>query len=135
MAYQSRIWPDHRLHVLSFSGRLNAAIINEATAAYFASSRFSPDQNQIIDLTAVDDYDLGFSSLMSVIRFKVPYMAKLDRTVRYVLLSPTETDFGMARMYQQMTDSHYAFGILTARSWPEAMRLVGIDADSPDALS
>lgn len=134
MAYALRIWPKHGLHVLEFSGRLDANTIKRATTEYFERPDATEHKHQIVDLAKVEEYDLGFERLIGVVRFKTPYMQQLGPGTRYILHGPTDTDFGMARMYQQMTQDVYPFQIEVARSWPEAMRLAGIDARSPDEL-
>jgi hypothetical protein len=70
------------------------------TAALDASRAVTP--NRLIDLTAVEAFDVGFVEMVGVVRERRD--AALTGPVRTAVLTGSPAQFGMARVYQALND-------------------------------
>lgn len=117
--YTYEIRPADRLVILNFSDPASASACRDMMRRLWHDPQFSPLYNLLGDertletpFTAEDTHALTSFSIDNPERFHFRKMA---------ICVSTETDFGMARMFGLLTDSHVAFETRVFRDWQEAL--------------
>ena len=115
--------------MLEFLGILDQECIKHALMAYFSSPQRDLLTHHIIDISKVHKFSLSFNTLLEIIQLKVTMLEQFPQSNAVcVIYCPNETGYGMARMYQQLCEGSYPFGINIARDWSEALRVVGFES-------
>ncbi|GLC28083.1 STAS/SEC14 domain-containing protein [Roseisolibacter agri] len=92
------------LLVIRGAGTVTASDLREMpglTTAFDAGRAVTP--NRLIDLTAVEGFDVGFSEMLAAVRERRD--AVLSGPTRTAFLTASAVQFGMARMFQTLNDN------------------------------
>ena len=91
------------LLVIRGAGTVTATDLREMpalTTAFDATRAVTP--NRLIDLTGVDDFDVGFSEMLAAVRERRE--AAITGPTRTAFLTANAVQYGMARMFQSLND-------------------------------
>ena len=124
MPVQNVIDPSNRLVITTCSGEMTLEEIVGSAEALRADPQFSPGFRHLNDLSLVTRFDVRYADLNLVRNSLDPFSNQCQRA----FVAPgTGMAFGMARMYQLMTDNPN-FEIF--HSFEDAARWLGIAANS-----
>ncbi len=125
MAIDYQIFPEKQLIVSYYSGFITLDDIVNLRKRVFADPRFNPNLHSIDDLTGVTDVNLDFDRLRGLSTGSL-----IRQGIRRALVAKTDLQFGMARMYQTVSEwegqNFFVFhDIADAMSWvQEAEKIV-----------
>ncbi len=94
--------------------------------ALLADGQFRPGLRELSDVRGVTNLALGAPEIRRLASFDADHAAELG-DYRLALVVPEDAVFGMARMYQQITEAHLP-GIGVFRSVEQAVEWLGLDA-------
>ncbi len=124
-----RFHKQHRLLIVSCVGLYSPAEAQHTIAAYLHDPDFDPDHNMIIDLSQATDTDASYQEMQELAQSIPPKMAHVSRK-RCVIIAGNDLIFGMARMYQQLSEGRLPYPIEIVRTEQECLQALGISAPS-----
>lgn len=101
MPVSYKVFADSQLVVVLYSGELTLEEIINARKEGASDPEFNPSYNVIDDITAVTASAINFDDLSSISGKSVASLG-----VKRALVAETDFQYGMARMYQALSESH-----------------------------
>ena len=101
MPVRYKILPENNLVVVHYTGVLTLEDISSVRKEGASDPDFSPDYHVIDDITGVTSTKINFDDLSHISGKSVA-----SKGVKRALVAETELQFGMARMYQTLSESH-----------------------------
>lgn len=96
-------------------------------AAYLQDPDFDPDHNMLIDLSKATGTDASYQEMQNLAQNVSPKMKDIRRK-RCLIIAGNDLIYGMARMYQQLTEGLLPYPIEIVRSEREALEILGLTA-------
>ncbi|MBT55719.1 MAG: hypothetical protein CMF72_20265 [Mameliella sp.] len=84
-------------------------------------------QNILYDLSEVEDIDLTFEEMNGLIGLRRAYYGD-SKGARIAIFAPTDTTFGMSRMYSSLLDQFDSVQVEVFRTHANALAYLDIDA-------
>lgn len=127
MASFYRFHKQHKLLIVTCLGHYSPREAQQTVAAYLLDPDFDPDHNMIIDLSKATGTDAGYQEMQELAKRITPQMSHISRN-RCVIIAGNDLIYGMARMYQQLTEGRLPYPIEIVRTEKACLELLGIEA-------
>lgn len=134
MAVSFRILPGHGLTYIRYEGRMELAESGEALGAYLAHPDYRKGMKQLVDLSAVTDWERDFAGIMKHQAREAEVYDNPLAPVLTVCLAPTDVARTVAKLVNRAWQSTHRVVPLTVETEREALTVLGIDLPSIDAL-
>lgn len=125
MAVSFHILPRHGLVYVRYEGFADLDESMRAFAEYARHPGARPGQKQLVDLSAVTDFDLDYAKLMALQAQKAGVFAATPAETLIVYLAPTEVSRTMAHLVRRSWEPFTAVVPVIAESEAEALELLG----------
>ncbi len=134
MASFYRFYKDHNLLVVTCLGIYSPKEAQSTIAAYLQDPQFEPDHDMIIDLSKATGTDASYQEMQQLALKVAPKMQGIRRK-RCLIIAGNDLIYGMARMYQQLSEGHLPYPIEIVRSEGEALIKLGLSVPTLSALT
>lgn len=122
----------NRLYI-RYSGVVTRDEVAQAIGEFAADPAARPGLLQFADLSDVADIDMSFNEIFGLARAAADLARQLGAPVVGAFFAPDDLSFGMARIYESLSESHQFLTIRAFREKPEAMAWLNAqDALLPD---
>ena len=117
-----RILKEHKLRVLTFEGGTSISEWREVILKMRGDPDYSIEQDVLIDVSRVDEH---FS------RQDIEQMVSINYPpVLYAIIAPQEVSFGIARMFDMLSEVRAKTSVKVFRRWESALKWLGRDPDA-----
>lgn len=120
------IYPDLRLVVTRFTGRVTDREFVELYTALMADDDYELGTNELADLRAVEVLDLSASALRRVEEITEERYAGSDTDFRTAILAARDHPYGIGRMYEVFSEDGPE-NVRVCRDLPSAVEWLGLD--------
>ena len=129
MPFEFRLYPDQKVAVATLTGVLDTQVLYQVFHAHETAPGFDAGQDLVMDLSAVEEFDLDFIRLVGFVeRLRFGHVLRLPGT-RIACVAPDDTGFGTARILEGVADERLVQRVLVCRSWEEALAGLELSAD------
>lgn len=126
---------ERNLFVLRFHGLLTAGDGKRGFLDIVGHPGFHPDVWILTDTRAVTEARIGFTDMFTTALSVLSEIRRFSPKARAVILVGNETQFGLARMLEQVIDSLASLLIWTAATPAEAAEALGITEPELESLA
>ncbi|MBV2361385.1 hypothetical protein KUH32_16595 [Thalassococcus sp. CAU 1522] len=119
--------PDKSLVIRRLVGAVDLGAIVRSLADHVADPLYDPDMAEIADLGRLEDLQLDFHAMRSIVRTKDKIYG-VRKTVS--VYAPGDVAFGMARMYQSLAEIDAGVRAVVSRTEAEALAVHNLGAGS-----
>ncbi len=120
------------LVIVRYLGVVSTDDVVTAYSAYLEDPGRNPDHNILQNLSGVTDMDIGFRQMLAMIPRLQPFQTFRAPGTRTATFAPDDVPFGLARMYQSLTDGRVSYEIGVFRQMDPALAFLGIQSDHPE---
>ena len=120
------IIPDLDLAVVRYQGTISLADIQRAFGEYISHTLYRPGRTEIGDLSGVTRVDIDFGAMTILRNQLIEHHMSLGVRTDCHLIAPNDLAFGMARMFQTLSDATEGnLSVRVHRSPDELLDIVG----------
>ncbi|WP_299614267.1 hypothetical protein [uncultured Tateyamaria sp.] len=134
MPIRFRIFPDRGLVVVRYSGFVTIDDTMGATRTYVAHPHYAPGQKQLIDFSAITDYERDYVRFMLMQAKKAGRFASSGTQSLVVYIAPTQISQELSALFIKSWDDVDAVVPMVQNSESEALTLLGQPESSVDML-
>ncbi len=116
------ILPEHSLKVLTYTGQTSLDEWFQVIERMRAEPEYSPDDDVLIDVTGIERH-FTRRDLESMVAAGLP-------PVRYAIVAPTDVSYGIARMFEMLSESSAQHVVAVFRNWDSALRWLDRDSEA-----
>jgi hypothetical protein len=117
-----KILKEHKLKVLVYEGCTTISEWQEAIQNMRADPDYSIEYDVLIDVTRIERH-FTRQDLEQMMTISYPQ-------VRYAIIAPQDVSFGIARMYEMMSEAIVKTSVRVFREWEPALKWLGRDPDA-----
>ncbi|MEL7092356.1 MAG: hypothetical protein AAFN94_11535 [Pseudomonadota bacterium] len=125
MPLDFRIFPERGLVVVRYEGMARVADTMRVFGEYAAHPDFSPGQKQLVDLTALTDYERDFAAVMELQAAKADHLAGPGAQSLIVYLAPGPVAREMSALITRSWEDVDAVIACILESEAEALEVLG----------
>lgn len=122
------VLPDQQLILARFSGVYTTADGKEMAQRLLDAPSSAMTYRHLYDLSQVTAFDADYGNISAMISWKIPRFSAIPRGTACALFAPGDIAFGMARMYQMVSEDVLPFAMTVTRAEAEALAATGQDA-------
>lgn len=134
MAISYRILPSAGVVYIRYEGRMGIAESTEAMQRYIADPGYQKGMKQLVDLTAVTDWERDFPALMQHFAHQAEIYDDPNRPTLIVALAPTDTARAAASIVSRAWERSDRVVVVNVETEVEALMVLGAAAPSIAAL-
>jgi hypothetical protein len=134
VSVQVSILPDIGLVYIRYPERMSLDESGAAFSDYLAHPDFRPGQKQLIDLSAITEWDEDFTKLLALQARKADAFHQPPHVTLLAMIAPTAKAQKIANWISRSWDGIDTVAYLVAESEAEALALLGIRAERVDEL-
>jgi hypothetical protein len=116
-----KILKEHKLKLLMYEGRTTIPEWQEAIQNMRADPDYSSEYDVLIDVTRIEKH-FSRQDLEQMMTISYPQ-------VRYAIIAPQDVSFGIARMYEMMSEGRLKTSVRVFRRWDQALKWLGRNPD------
>lgn len=117
--------PKRRLVLALFSGTYATADGQDLITRFLNAPAEATPYSHLYDLSDVTEFDADFSKISSMVSWKTDRLSHVPKGTVCAICAPGDIAFGMARMYQSLSEGVLPFDMKILRSEAEALAAAG----------
>ena len=119
------LFPERMLLLARFSGTYSTADGNELVEKFLNAPPDTASYRHFYDLTGVETFDADFGMISSMVSSKTNRFSDIPKGTACAILAPGDIAFGMARMYQSISEDVLPFEMTIFRTEAKALAALG----------
>ncbi|MFD3191416.1 hypothetical protein ACFMPD_14220 [Sedimentitalea sp. HM32M-2] len=124
MGLSYHLFQTRRLIYVRLTGPVGLADIFRLYSVLERDKAFRPGSAELIDFAGLSDLDLSYNDMRTLRLRERDYYTRTPNPVLCVIHAPSDTNFGMARMYQQLVATTGDHVVEIARDEAEALAML-----------
>ena len=128
MAVESYVKPELNLAVFVHTGNVPDDEFLSFYESFFQGDTFKPPMNLLVDLRETSSVSRSPDALLRFAQFAEAKLSDNENNIRVAVVAPKDLSFGLARMYEILSDSvHWNFVVF--RAMDAALAWLGMPED------